>query len=115
MHIPRKLLFVGPSLCFVIGVAMNAIVMAANGGTMPVLYPSGCSTDILGVDLWHSCFTHATHLKILCDWIPFTGGVYSLGDCFIELWDLFLYPALAVWIALLVSDLNRKNDLQKIL
>ena len=94
---------------------MNAIVMASNGGTMPVLYPSGCSVDILGVDLWHSCFTHATHLKILCDWIPFTGGVYSLGDVFIEFWDLTMYPALAVWIALIVADVNRKNDFKKIL
>src|SRR5271167_2993048 len=91
---PYLLLLIGPLLLFVLGFSMNAVVMAANNGQMPVLIPGGCTADVAesmakeaeveGIAI-HACMTPATRLKFLGDWIVWRGkGVASPGD-FLEL------------------------------
>lgn len=89
---------------------MNAIVMAANGGQMPVLMPGGNCNMIEESDWIHSCMTSATHLKFLADWIVMHHAVASPGDFLIWLSDATLWPGLIIWSALMILKVN---DLQR--
>ena len=93
-----------------LGSALNLIVMAANHGQMPVLFPGSCSVDIFSADIFHVCMTGATHLKFLSDWLVIKGlGVASIGDLLIWLSDAITTPALYLWGAMMVMDSNLKS------
>jgi hypothetical protein len=100
----------GPSLLFAVGFALNAVVMAANHGQMPVLIPGGIADGCPinpDKDFLHSCMTQATHLKFLTDWMVIKGlGIASPGD--LGLWggDAAFWPALTAWVALVIKDRN---------
>jgi hypothetical protein len=106
--IPYWQLLLGPSLAFGLGFLSNALVMAANHGSMPVLLPAGLQLD---PDDWiHSVMTSATHLKFLADWIVIRGfGIASPGDFGEWLYEVTFIPALAAWLGLVVRDHNERR------
>ena len=109
--IPYGYLLLGPSIAFAVGFLSNAIVMAVNGGAMPVLYSGGCQifNEQYGDDLLHSCMTHATHLKFLADWIVIRGaGIFSPGDFLEMFWDVASVPSLVAWVISIIHEANRK-------
>jgi hypothetical protein len=97
-----------------LGFTLNALVMAFNGGQMPVLWPGGCDamraiqdmvTSLGGSsDPLHSCMTHATHLKFLADWIILKSGVASPGDFLEWAYDYTHIPSVAIWVALTIKE-----------
>lgn len=105
MKIPYWQFLLGPALLFAFGFLLNAVAIAANGGQMPVLFPGGCSH--MPDDVIHSCMTHATHLKVLCDWILLRDiGIASIGD-FLEWGAGFAFiPSLVAWMVLVIKKLN---------
>ena len=114
--IPYWPLLVVPTLAFGVGFAMNALVMAVNGGTMPVLFPEtlqGAITNNWLVehgDVVHSVMTSATHLKILADWVVINHfGIASPGDFLEWFSDATQTPAFLVWAALVIKDYNDKK------
>ena len=107
LRIPYAALLLGPSLLFAIGFALNAFVMAANHGQMPVLWPGGGCIIDPDKDLLHSCMTAGTHLKFLADWIVIRGlGIASPGDFGEWACDAALWPAITAWVALVIKDRN---------
>ena len=115
MKIPRFVvpywpLVVVPCVLFAFGFLSNAIVMAANGGQMPVLWPGGCfdyaSREAIGLpDRIHTCMTSVTNLKFLADWVVINGlGIASPGD-FLE-WasDYIWAPCMIAWLTLMLRD-----------
>lgn len=107
--IPFAPLLLGPSLSLGLGFTMNALVMAANGGQMPVLFPGGCEAAKEYLDFVHSCMTPATRLKFLADWIVMHSGVASPGDFFLWLSDRTLWPGLILWAALMIYKSNEQR------
>ena len=106
-RVPNWPLLVGPFLLFGLGFLMNAVVMAANGGQMPVLWPGGCSPKAFKGDIIHTCMTDATHLKFLADWIVINGlGVASPGDFLEWSFNAISMPAVYMWFALAVKESN---------
>lgn len=90
---------------YYLGGAMNLIAIAANQGTMPVLWPAGCA--LWEADILHSCMTKATHLKWMCDWLVLKGlGVASIGDLLVLWSEDIKIPFLYVWIVLVIKELN---------
>lgn len=80
-------------LILTVGAALNLIVVAANGGRMPVA--SGIAS-IHGNVGQYTVMTDGTHLNWLGDWIglPAHLGVYSPGDAIIA-GGIFVVAALA--------------------
>jgi len=110
-RIPYGYLLLGPSIASAVGFLSNAIVMGVNNGAMPVLYSGGCPAfnERYGDDILHSCMTHATHLKVLADWIMIRGlGAASPGDFLEWLYDVTYVPSLVAWAALILRDENKK-------
>ena len=108
-RIPNWQFLVVPSLVFAIGFLSNALVMAANGGQMPVLCPGGHSELIGPDDLVHCAMTAHTHLKFLADWIVINGlGIASPGDFGEWFWGATFIPGLCVWVSLRIHDHNRE-------
>jgi hypothetical protein len=108
MKIPYASLLLGPTALFAIGFTMNALVMAANHGQMPVLVPGGNCSLIDAEDFIHSCMTAGTRLKFLADWIvinPF--GVWSPGDLFELACKTTLWPGLILWAGFVIKDYNK--------
>lgn len=98
-------LIAGPSLLFALGYLMNALVMAANHGQMPVLFPGGgCGPDgFFSEDLVHVCMTAQSHLKFLADWIAMVEdghlrAMLSPGDFLEMAGTVSFFPSL--WIAM---------------
>ena len=105
--IPYWYLLLGPTLLFAIGFALNAIVMALNGGPMPVHY-TACAKMLDPEDMLHSCMTSATHLKILADWIVIKSlGIASPGDMLEWASDILTKPGLIAWVTLIIFDRER--------
>lgn len=105
--IPYLSLLIGPTLLFGIGFALNAIVMAVNGGPMPVHF-TGCMNMLDPQDMLHSCMTSATHLKILADWIVIKGlGIASPGDLLEWASDITTMPGLIAWVTMIIRDYQR--------
>jgi len=107
LRIPHAWLLIGPYVLFALGAMSNFIVMAANGAQMPVLTPGGCSIfDNLKNpdDIFHSCMTHASHLKFLADWIVIQGGVASPGDFALYACEYAMIPAFWMWMAWVIRD-----------
>lgn len=102
-----------PILALYLGMVSNALVMAVNHAQMPVLWPGGdndtCQTTLAAQeDMVHSCMTHATHLKILADWIVVSEGIASPGDMGIFFYEDFFWPMAGAYIALIVFGGNRE-------
>lgn len=101
-----------PIVAMYFGSAMNELALVVNGNQMPVFLPASmweiCSDPIRAFgqagDTIHSCMTHATHLKFLCDWIvlgnPNPDMIMSPGDVFIFLGYYLQMPAMFAWFAL---------------
>jgi len=104
MRIPYWPILAVPSLSIMLGFFLNAIVMAANGGQMPVLVPGGNCSLIDSQDILHVCMNAHTHLKILADWISFYDSMTSLGDFFLLFGKHFYIPALYTWAVLVIRD-----------
>jgi hypothetical protein len=116
-RIPYWYLLVLPYVSLYLGVAMNQLVMLVNGNQMPVYFPAsiydyecGDPTFLLqGGDVVHTCMTHATHLKFLCDWImlgnPVPVYIMSPGDIFIFLYEMAVPLAFYFWVIL---NINRQ-------
>lgn len=116
------LLFAGPSISFTTGFAMNAVVIAANGGQMPVRWPGGCQAEeyqrwklekpMEGLAI-HNCMLPTSKLKFLGDWIVIRHqGVASPGD-FLE-WggDAAQVPCMWMGFMYLLYELFRERENQ---
>lgn len=103
--IPYWPLLLGPIAAFGLGLALNAIAVAANFGQMMVLGPIGCPAD--ASDPLHGCMSAASHLKWLSDVILYPSlGMMSIGDIFIFGGKYLLQPCLLLWAALMIKDAN---------
>lgn len=99
-------------ILFAIGFASNAIVMAANGGMMPVLTAGGCTPEAIALYAeeeetegmqTHSCMTKASRLKFMADWIVIRHlGIASPGDFFEWAFNLTFKPGLLIWCLLMI-------------
>jgi len=98
-----------PAVCVVFGSLANMVVMAANGGQMPVLWPAGCTADSFSSDSLHVCMTEDTNLKFLADWIVLKWGVASPGDFGIWTYELIKVPFLSAWSALVIRKAVRSR------
>lgn len=104
-RIPYWPLILGPWLSLGLGYALNFIVMGTNHGQMPILCPPGFEID--PGDFIHCAMTHATHLKILADWLVIRGlGIASPGDIFEWAGGFAFIPGLSAWLALVLKDYN---------
>lgn len=97
MKLPKWLLLVSPSALYALGYALNALVMAANHGQMPVLWPGGCAGYPQDNDILHVCMDAHTHLKFLADWIVQHDGVASPGDYLEWASDVTFWPCIFIW------------------
>ena len=104
--IPYKALLYSPYVLLTLGSALNRIVIAANGGFMPVLVPGGCPTADGILDPIHSCLTATTHFKLLSDWLVYHSEISSLGDWLLDAGNFLGYPLIAAWVALVAKDLE---------
>lgn len=105
MRIPYWQLLISPASLFALGFLLNAVVVALNGGQMPVLFPGGCGN--MSADDIHGCMTHTTHLKFLADWILLRGiGIASPGDFLEWAGQMTFMPALVAWIVLIIKKFN---------
>lgn len=111
MKIPRWSLVTVPAACFCFGFALNAVVMAANNGTMPVLMSGGHCELIDSDDIIHSCWSAGVHLKFLADWIVIRGlGIASPGDFFEWFAGIAVGPALIAWATLILQKVGVIGD-----
>lgn len=93
---------VAGSASVVVGTLLNKLVIARNGGQMPVFpslsYVTGYVTrDMLSsVDSLHVLGSDAAKLKIFTDYIDFGYSILSIGDVFIHLFFcIMLYHLIA--------------------
>jgi hypothetical protein len=107
MKIPYWWVLLIPYALVALGMAMNETALYANGGHMPVLFPGGaCVAD--PDDIVHSCMTHATHLKILCDWIVSSHAVSSLGDHLQDFGSEMETASIVAWAGLIFHKTFKK-------
>lgn len=105
--IPYWYLWLGPTACFCLGFALNAIACGVNGSSMPVQVPAGFGS-IDPRDWIHHAMTAKTHLKILCDWIAINGvGIASPGDFLEWFCDLTQVPCWVAAVALYFKDAQK--------
>lgn len=60
---------------FILGMALNNLVMGLNGGQMPVIYEEGAE------ELQRLFISESTKLNFLADYIYASGVYMSIGDC----------------------------------
>lgn len=110
MKVPHWYLLAIPTILIYLGGAMNILVMGVNHAKMPVLVPGGiCDPDMYSGSLIHQCMTHASHLKFLADWINLVssqGAIASPGDMIIDLGAYLFFPAIFIWVVLMVKEHN---------
>jgi len=83
---------------------MNATVIAANYGQMPVLTPGGCDPDDMD-SVIHACMVPETRLKFLGDWVRIRGmGIASPGDFVLWSGENTFWPCLIIWMVLMIRD-----------
>ncbi len=114
--IVRRRLF-GPALfgsgLVLIGSMLNRIVMAANGGKMPVLPTLSKVTryyrnDALGqgIDNVHIPMTGSTKLNVLADYIDTGFSIMSVGD-------LFIHAFITLIVFYTIKSVNRDKQKAK--
>jgi hypothetical protein len=112
-RVPNKALLIAPQLFFWVGAALNQLVLVANNGQMPVLFPGGCNADIREglAGSVHTCLESATHLKFLIDFINLGRmGIWSLGDVLITIGDALSGPLFWCWLTLaLLATRSEQN------
>lgn len=96
-----------PVTVLVIGVWMNAVVCAANGGYMPVRIPGGCVAS--DEDWNHICMTAQTHLNFLGDWMTRNGGIGSPGDFLQDVAGDLKIPVFLAYISSLIHKVMEKR------
>lgn len=107
--IPYKVLLFGPWLIGVAGDWSNKLVMVLNHGQMPVRWPGTfCDPEDIGHDFVHACMVPGTHLKALADIITTHRGVMSIGDVLLDTSEWAFYPALAIWVALMIKNYSTR-------
>lgn len=106
--IPYAWLLFGPYVLFVLGFVMNAVVVFVNGHHMPVFPPGGDCSLLDPEDVVHVCANHATHLKVLADFIVTNDGVSSIGDFFMEALRITYVPALVAWVVLAFRSIFKR-------
>ena len=106
--IPYFWLLAAPYAAFTLGFLLNGIVVFVNGHHMPVFPPGGDCSLLDPEDVVHVCANHATHLKVLADFIVTNEGVSSIGDFFMEMLRITYVPALVAWVALAFRDTFKK-------
>lgn len=102
-RIPHLLFLAVPMFIFIAGLASNQLVMIANGGQMPVLFPSGTCPD-LSEDAIHTCMTAASHLKFLADIFNMHAYIESIGDVLLDVGSYLMGPAFFTWCILMIKD-----------
>lgn len=108
--IPHKIFLFGPWLIGELGDWCNKLVMVVNHGQMPVRWPGTiCDPEDIGRDFVHACMVEGTHLKVLADIITTHKGVMSIGDVLLDASDWMFWPALAIWVALMIRDNSTRN------
>lgn len=102
--VPDKFLLLGPSFTGLVGAFLNQVALVANNGQMPVLFPGGCDKfpDRDG-DLIHTCMTHASHLKVLSDWINLHVSIMSLGDLLLLAGESTFWYFLVAWGVVMIK------------
>lgn len=93
-----KVLLFGPVSCWVLGFTLNKIVMGANAGSMPVMWPVNWGGDG-GVDSNHILMTARTHLNFFGDWINMHNGVASIGDMLMDIYNATWIPGVVAYVA----------------
>ena len=107
LNIKHSWLLWVPFCLDVVGEGLNAIVMAANKATMPVLYPGGGCEWVSDTDIIHSCLVSTTHLKFLSDWIQYRHtAMISPGDLFIMSGEYVFFPFIMTWFLLHCLESN---------
>ena len=90
-----------PLALFCLGFTLNAVVMAANQGLMPVQVPGGGFIDFIKAeDFRHVTMTSASHLKFLADWVRTGNMTASPGDFLMWACDLTFPFCTGAWAAL---------------
>lgn len=84
---------------FIAGMALNNLVMAVNGGQMPVVYEEGAE------ELRRLFIGESTKLNFLADYIYASGFYMSVGDCCMFIGVLVF----AVWQTAVMIDSRVKN------
>ena len=109
LRIPHSLFLLGPTLAFAVGFTLNAIVIAANGGSMPVLVPAGA--NLLDPQDWiHHAMTAVSHLPWLSDWIVIRGfAIASPGDFLIWAGLATQTIGWVIWAVLMIRDANERR------
>jgi Family of unknown function (DUF5317) len=109
--IPNKGLLLVPQAMYWLGAFLNQLVLAANNGQMPVLFPGGCPAELQEAleGSIHTCMTSASHLKILADWINVHIYIMSIGDVLLGLGDLFTGPLFWCWLTLALLEVRPKD------
>lgn len=118
-RVPYWYLLVVPYVSLYFGIACNQLALVVNGNQMPVYFPASMQNDVCSDptylaqngDLIHSCMTHSTHLKFLCDWIvlgnPTPTYIMSPGDIFIFLYELAVPLCFYIWMILVINKLTK--------
>lgn len=95
---------------WLLGAFSNRVATHANEGYMPVLvhghvFPSFDGALVV-MDAQHVVMTADSHLKILCDYIPYLGYINSPGDLML---DLATVSALLLAAVVVNSLLNKTS------
>ena len=128
-----------PALTFGVGLASNQAVLVANHDRFPVMWNSykaaslryatekAAQSDDPNVaeqaafdleafndegylDDTHVLMTSKTHLNFLADWIDLREATYSIGDFLLYLGEFGLKYAPAVWLAVAVQKLRKREE-----
>lgn len=81
-----------PILCVLLGGISNNLVEYANGGLMPVEVPVELLPPGTMIDAKHVTEPTNVHLKLLDDRIYADPYIESIGDIFINIGDILLFP-----------------------
>lgn len=113
-RIPYWPFLLGPFLIYGLGYLMNAVVIAANGGQMPVLFPGGCpDPKLMAEDVIHVCMDASTRLSFLADWMFLIQqekvNMYSPGDFLVIASRTWKDASILTWAVLMIKDYWRQE------
>ena len=110
-EIPNKSLLIIPQAAYWLGALLNQLVLAANNGQMPVLFPGGCTADLVDrlAGSVHTCMVASSHLKVLSDWINLQIYIMSPGDALLNIGDLLTGPFFWCWLTLALLAVKKEE------
>lgn len=107
MSRPRRyltLLFL-PFILAAIGSLSNGLACWNNNQQMPVFMPKNDCTQLEDRDDdIHSCMDAKTKLKPLGDVFLSDGGIYSVGDMFLDAGNTLMYITPFAWLVLVLAE-----------